>query len=180
MSETKKISVVYLKELYYGDVITDPALDGNKLHTMLASMTRVENIHQDTFKYEEAEPSVTRYKNQLTGQPYRQDKEDGEVQIAFVIGAYDFATKADLQGGEATATSWKRPNPTPDVYKSLVGQSKDGVWVVFPRAAIVARGADTDKAVGLSVAGVAMDSGIEGLSSEYWFDASDVVAGSAE
>lgn len=175
----RKISVVAIKGLYYGDVITVAGLTGAKLYELLNSEKKpkeVKNVHGDTFKYEEAEPNVTKYKNALTGKNYRQDKEDGDVQISFTIGEYDFETKADLQGGKSTPTSWERANPSPDTFKSLIGKTKDGVYVVFPRAAISARGSDTDKAVGLAVSGVAMDTGVDGLASEYWFDESEVTA----
>lgn len=175
--EGRKISAVAIKELYYGDVITDEEFTGAKLHALINGEKKpqaVENVHGDTFKYEEAEPNVTKYKNALSGKNYRQDKEDGDAQISFTIGEYSYQTKADLQGGKATATSWKRENPSPDIFKSLIGKTKDGVYVVFPRAAISARGSDTDKAVGLAVSGVAMDTGVDGLASEYWFDESEV------
>ena len=170
----RKISVVHLKELYYGPIITETGLTGAKLKTLLPTLKKVDNIHGETFKYEETEPSVTSHKNQLTGKTYRQDQVDGEVKISFTIGEYDFETKAALQGGTATATSWARAEQSSLIHNSIVGLSKDGVYIVFPKANCVANGADTDKAVGLSVSATAIDTGVAGLNTEYWFDKSEV------
>ena len=49
------------------------------------------------------------------------------------------------------------------------------VYVVFPKAAINARGSNTDKAVGLAVSAVPLSTGVDGLASEKWFDESEVV-----
>lgn len=172
-TEGREVSVVYLKALYYGVPITDASLTGAKLKTLLASMTEVKNLHGKTFKYEETAPNVTYHKNQLTGKPYRNTTEDGEIKMSFTIGAYDFKTKADFQGGTATDKNWQRGN-SESAYKSIVGVAKDGVYVVFPKASISANGADSDEAIGLAIVATAMDTGIAGLVSEYWFDASEV------
>ena len=172
----RKISVVHLKALYYGEVITTAGLTGATLKPLLAGMTEVDVVHGETFKYEETAPTVTSYKNQLTGGIYRQSQEGGEVKLSFVLGQYDFDTKAALQGGTATATSWERPKNSEARYNCFVGLSKDGVYIVFPKGHCVANGADTDKAVGLAVSATAMDTGVVGLASEYWFDESEVVA----
>ena len=172
----RQISVVHLKALYYGEVITKAGLTGVELKTLLATMTEVDVVHGETFRYEEAPPTVTAYKNQLTGRVYRQSQEEGEIKMSFVLGQYDFATKAALQGGTATATIWERPKSSEVKHNCFVGLSKDGVYIVFPKGHCVANGADTDKAVGLAVSATAVDTGIAGLASEYWFDESEVVA----
>jgi len=175
-----KISAVYIKQLFYGDPFTtvaDPTKGLTGAEIFAHAWTPVTNIHGETFKYEEAEPTVTKYKNQLTGKNYRQTVEEGDVQMTFTIGEYDYATKAALQGGVATTTSWERPSKAQTIYKALKGVTADGVVIVFPKAAIVGRGADSDKAIGLAVAGTAMDTGIEGLASEKWLDESEVKAG---
>ena len=46
---------------------------------------------------------------------------------------------------------------------------------MFPKAAINARGSNTDKAVGLDVSAVPLSTGVDGLASEKWFDESEVV-----
>ena len=170
----RQISVVHLKALYYGPVITTAGLTGATLKPLLAGMTEVDVVHGETFKYEETAPTVTMHKNQLTGKPYRQSVEEGEIKMSFVLGKYDFETKAALQGGTATATSWARPTTTDIKYNCFVGLSKDGVYVVFPKGNCIANGADTDKAVGLAVSTTAMDTGVAGLASEYWFDEEEV------
>ena len=98
----------------------------------------------------------------------------GEVKINFTIGEYDYATKADLQGGKATEKNWERGKYKP-IHKCVIGKTKDGVYVVFPKAAINARGSNTDKAVGLAVSAVPLSTGVDGLASEKWFDESEVV-----
>lgn len=174
MAEAKKKSLVSIQSLYYGDVITDAGFNISALKSLLITMKEVENVHGDTFQYEETEPTVTSFKNQLTGKVYRNNIEDGEAKITFTIGEYDFMTKAELQGGTATATSWTRGDRTVEINKAIVGKTLDGVYIVFPKASIVGRGANTDGAIGLAVAAVAKDTAVPGLKSEYWFDASEV------
>ena len=140
------ITAVEIDELYYAEpikTVTTPAagLTGAEVATILknAATKRVKNVHGDTYQYEEAEASVTRYKNALTGEYYRETSEPGEVKINFTIGEYDYATKADLQGGKATEKNWERGKYKP-IHKCVIGKTKDGVYVVFPKAAINARG----------------------------------------
>lgn len=143
------ITAVEIDELYYAEpikTVTTPAagLTGAEVATILknAATKRVKNVHGDTYQYEEAEASVTRYKNALTGEYYRETSEPGEVKINFTIGEYDYATKADLQGGKATEKNWERGKYKP-IHKCVIGKTKDGVYVVFPKAAINARGSNT-------------------------------------
>ena len=94
------ITAVEIDELYYAEpikTVTTPAagLAGAEVATILknAATKRVKNVHGDTYQYEEAEASVTRYKNALTGEYYRETSEPGEVKINFTIGEYDYAGK---------------------------------------------------------------------------------------
>jgi len=80
------ITAVEIDELYYAEpikTVTTPAagLTGAEVATILknAATKRVKNVHGDTYQYEEAEASVTRYKNALTGEYYRETSEPGEV-----------------------------------------------------------------------------------------------------
>lgn len=113
MAEAKKITAVNIKKLWYGETsaITED-LTGQALYTLLQGETlkEVKNIHQDTWTLEEAEASRTNYKNQLTGQTYRSDKEMGDVTVNFTIGEYDYPTKKDLMGGDVINSDkgWKR------------------------------------------------------------------------
>lgn len=166
------ITAVKLKSLAYGDAIATGALTG--VAVKAHAWTPITNSHGDTFQYEEADPTVSDYINQLTGLPYRSDIENGNVQMSFVIGEYDYTTKAALQGGVATATSWVRPQKRTVVYKALKAVTDDDVVIVFPRAAIVAVGKTTDKAIGLSVVGKMMDTGVAGLLPEGWFAVSEL------
>ena len=63
-----------LKRVWYGDVVktvTTPETGYTvaELKALIATMTEVKNVHQDTWGYEESDPSVTDYINELTGQP---------------------------------------------------------------------------------------------------------------
>ena len=110
----------------------------------------------------------------MNGEFYRETTEPGEVKINFTIGEYDYETKADLQGGKATEKTWERGNHAP-IHKCIIGKTKDGVYVVFPKATINGRGSNTDKAIGLAVTASPLTTGVEGLASEKWFDESEVV-----
>jgi len=178
MAGTKR-SYVDIKELYYGDVFTTVAvpltgLTGAEIfaHTWKA----VENIHDNTYKYNEEANTVTPRKNQLTGNPYRADIVKGNKSITFTIGEYDYATKAELQGGTAADKQYQAPSVPSIIYKAIKAVTDDGVVIVFPKALISANGANTDGAVGLAVVAQAMDSGVTGLASEIWIDATEVKA----
>ena len=175
------ITAVEIDELYYAEPIATvtnkvTGLSGAEVAALLklATTKKVQNVHGDTYQYEEAEASTTRYKNALTGEYYRETSEPGEVKINFTIGEYDFKTKEDLQGGKATDKNWERGKYKP-IHKCIIGKTKDGVYVVFPKAAINARGSNTDKAIGLAVSAVPLSTGVEGLASEKWFDESEVI-----
>lgn len=174
MADTgRKITVVGIKEVYYGEPLKAAPTKAT-IEALKTASTKVDNVHGETFKYEEAEPNKTQHKNQLNGKVYRVDVEDGEVSIAFTVGEYDYQTKASLQGGVATADSWTRPKKTPIIYKSIIAITNDDVCIVLPKASVVANGTDADKAVGLGVKAVALDAGT--LDTEYWFDGATPVA----
>jgi hypothetical protein len=176
----RKISAIDIKELYYGDVIatvTTPATGLTGAEIFAHSWTKVDNIHDTTFKYEEASPTVNKYRNQLTGKIYRSEKqEDGEVQISFVIGQYDYTLKAALQGGTGADKQWARGDDGTLVYKAIKAITEDGVAIIFPRALIVATGSNTDRAIGLSVVAIPEESGVEGIVTELWIDATEIKA----
>lgn len=178
-------SAIGIKKLYYGapiSAVTKPYKEGDattgysakELKALILTLTEVKNVHQETWSYEEAEANITRYKNQLTGKPYRQDAEPGETQVNFTIGQYDHKTKADLQGGTAGATSWSRPTTPQDIRKTIVALTTDDIYIVMPNAAVVSRGAFADNAIGLAIAATAMEPTIEGLEIEKWIDKSAV------
>lgn len=121
------ITAVEIDELYYAEPVTtvtdkSKGLSGAEVAVILknAATKKVQNVHGDTYQYEEAEASVTRYKNALTGEYYRETSEPGEVKINFTIGEYDYKTKEDLQGGKATEKSWERDKHKPIHKLSLI------------------------------------------------------------
>ena len=171
------ITAVGIKRLLYVDISEIKVhLTGTALKAIIAKAKPIKNVHQDTWSVEESEASTTPYKNQLSGGTYRMEKDMGDVSMAFTIGQYDYPTKAELLGGTATATSWSRPRGVVDIYKCLIAQTKDDQWVVFPKAQVMARESNTDKAIGLAVKGIALEPDNVEVMPEYWFDDSEVKA----
>jgi len=171
-------TIVSVKQIFYADPMTAGTLTGSAVKTILngASTKEVANVHGTTWAYEEAEPTITDYINQLNGKVYYRDSTPGAVSVNFSIGEYDYQTKADLQGGTATATSWVRPDKSELIYKTLIAVTQDDTYIVFPKAAITARGGMVeDKVIGLMLSAVAMDTGVAGLASEGWFDKSEIM-----
>lgn len=169
------ITAVGIKRILYADTdVVKKDLIGADLKTIIETATEVTNVHGDTWSFEEADPSVTKHKNALTGGTYRMDKEMGDVAMNFTIGQYDYKTKADLMGGDATGTSWKRARGVVNITKCLIAKTEDDQWVVFPKGTVIAREASQDKAIGLAVSGTAMEPENPSIRSEYWFDDSEV------
>lgn len=146
---------------------------------------KIDNVHGETWQIEESEASVTGYKNQLTGQNYRYDTTPGDLTPSFTIGQYDYKTKAALMGGDViktgtapneTVVGWKRSSEKVTIHKVLFCLTDDNVWFIFPNCQIVARESTTDKAVAIPVKGLVQTSEISGVSSEYNFDAAELVA----
>lgn len=165
-----------IKKLWYGDVLTsDTYLTQATLATLVAGMTPVENVHEDTWGYEESDPETTEYNNELTGQPYYIDNvKQGQPTISFTLGEYQYQQKADLQGGSVITdgsdnpVGWSRPTELETIYKSVVALSKTGVYIVFPKAQITGKGDVQEKNIGLGVQAKAVETGVSGLSTEYW------------
>ena len=73
-----------IKKLWYAETTAVTAkLTGPILATILKTAKEITNVHQDTWSIEEAEPSLTRYKNQLSGTNYRQSEEKGDVRLCY-------------------------------------------------------------------------------------------------
>lgn len=168
----RQISSINIKKLWYGDVLaTAPTLTAEGMKALVAKMTEIKNVHQDTWTIDESEPSQDSYRNQLTGKVYRRGtKTMGEVSFAFTIGRYDFDMKAALMGGTATATSWARANGAVSIAKAMVALTEDDVYCVLSNADLSAREANTDGAVGIAVTALAMEPENEAVASEYWVD----------
>jgi hypothetical protein len=161
------------------DSVTTPAsgLTGGEVKDIIddTDTKEVVNVHGDTWTYEEAEGSTTPFRNQLNGNTYYNDFQPGSTSVTFSIGQYDYAAKAALQGGTATATSWQRPASSGIIYKCIIAITKDGTCIVFPKAQITARGGMIEsKLIGLLITATPVETGVTGLAPEKWFDAAEV------
>ena len=170
-----------IKQLWYGDVISAATnLNQSGIATLLDGMTEVTNVHEDTWGYEESDPETTEYNNELNGMPYYIDNvKQGQPTISFTLGEYQYQQKADLQGGVVITKGgdgtdkddpigWSRPTELSTIYKSVVALSKTGVYIIFPKAQITGKGDVQEKNIGLGVQAKAVETGVNGLSSEYW------------
>lgn len=181
------VSAVGIKRILYSDTskvtgdIT-PELAKTLIQEAIKEKNEVSNVHGETWQIEESEASVTGYKNQLTGQDYRFDTVPGSLNPSFSIGQYDWQTKSDLMGGEVikneggTAVGWKRSSSKVTIHKALYCLTDDDVWFIFPNTQIVAREANTDKAVALAVRGLVQEVKVAGVASEYNYEESEIQA----
>ena len=183
----RQVSLIGIKRIFYGEPLTSiitpyvngdasTGLSADELKTWLATAKEVSNVHQDTWGYERTEPTITKYKNQLTKKVYRQSVDDaGEATISFSVGKYDFQTKADLEGGGATDGKYSAPVGFEELVKMVVGLTEDDVYIVFPKANMVTNGTTTDDAIALAVAATPMEPDIA-IESEVLFDKSAIDA----
>lgn len=164
---------ISIKKLWYGDVMST-APTPETIATLVQSLTEVKNVHGDTWGYEESDPETTEYLNALTGVNYYVDMTKQSVPtINFTMGEYEYQQKADLQGGKVIKQSekvvgWEKPSELNVVYKSIVALSKTGVYIVFPKAQITGKGDVQEKNIGLGVKAMSVETGVEGVASEYW------------
>lgn len=164
---------ISIKKLWYGDVMSS-APTSETIATLVESLTEVKNVHGDTWGYEESDPETTEYLNALTGVNYYVDMTKQSVPtINFTMGEYEYQQKADLQGGKVIKQSekivgWEKPSELNVVYKSIVALSKTGVYIVFPKAQITGKGDVQEKNIGLGVKAMSVETGVEGVASEYW------------
>ena len=170
-----------IKKLWYGDEITDAStIDTSaEIEALIAAQNstfkEVTNVHEDTWGYEESDPEVTEYNNELTGQPYYIDNvKQGQPTISFTLGEYEYQQKADLQGGavindgNSNPIGWSRATSLETIYKSIIALSKTGVYIVFPKAQITAKGDTQEKNIGLGIQAKAVESTYTGVAMEYW------------
>ena len=172
-----------IKRLWYGDVITAAVTPESLKAWLTAANTKeVKNVHQDTFQYNQDDPSVTDYINQVTGKPYYRDKtSEGSKTIAFTIGEYEFDDKVALQGGTLVkdgeeTVGWSAPDDLSLIYKGIVGLTKTGNYVVFTNAGIVGKTTMAEQNMGLGVTAAAMGNPTDGVKDEYWFKGASVEA----
>lgn len=169
-----------IKKLWYGSEITDATTidTAAEIESLISGQnsgfTEVTNVHEDTWGYEESDPEVTEYNNELTGQPYYIDNvKQGQPTISFTLGEYEYQQKADLQGGAVVENSsvvvgWSRATSLETIYKSIIALSKTGVYIVFPKAQITAKGDTQEKNIGLGIQAKAVESTHAGVAMEYW------------
>ncbi|OAV66634.1 hypothetical protein Barb6XT_01840 [Bacteroidales bacterium Barb6XT] len=179
MADSQKM-FIGIKKLWYGDVITTAPLTPASVKSFIGSATVVPNVHDDTWGYEQSDPESTDYINQLTGEVYYRDKVvlKGSSTISFTLGTYSFQQKADLQGGVADDSHWESSPEMNFITKTIVAQTKTGQYIVFPFANIVAKGNYVERNVGLGVQATAMETGIAGIASEYFFEESAIASAS--
>ena len=169
-----------IKQLWYGPVISvSTNLTPSGVATLISNSTEVKNVHQDTWGYQETDPSTTEYKNELTGLTYFVDKTElGQKTIQFTMGEYDYETKAALYGGEAITdgqttpsnVGWKSSGSMALIHKSVIALTKTGTYIIFTNANIVAKNDQQQKAIGLGVTAIAEENPASGVEDEYWFD----------
>ncbi len=176
----EKISAIGIKKIYYGAplaTVAIPYVDGRaetglsaaelKAFLANASTKQVENVHQDTWNYEKAEATITQYKNQLTKKTYRQSVEGGDSTITFSIGKYDFEVKADFEGGGSNDKKYSAPIDYKVENMTIVGLTEDNVYIVFPKASVIARGASADNAIAIAVTATPLEPDIQ-IEPEVW------------
>lgn len=173
-----------VKRIWYSDPVAE-ALTPAKLKTWLSTATEVKNSHDGTWGYSQDDPDVTDYINELNGQPYYRDKtSQGARTINFTMGEYSYKNKADLQGGdmvdatgavvdqETSAVGWKSSDVLENINKTVVTQTKTGNYIVFSNASIIGKVDQQEKALGLGVSAVCMESQTEDVAAEYFWDGS--------
>ena len=152
-----------IKQIWYGDVFTS-AVSASTLKTWLADATEVKNSHQDTWSYTEDDPTYTDYINELTGGIYYRDvTAKGAKTIAFTMGEYELEDLIALRGGEPGIMNM-----------GIVGKTKTGNYIVFSNAAVIGKGNQVEKNIGLGVTAVALDNPNTGVKSDYLFDGAKV------
>lgn len=165
-----------IKKIWYGNVISE-AVTKASLKTLLNSMTEVKNSHQDTWQYTEDDPTYTDYINELNGEIYYRDvTQKGAKTITFTMGEWTFDDKVALQGGEKVDTDagWADSDTPSITNQGIVAQTKTGNYIVFTNAAVIAKGAQAEKNIGLGVTAVAMSNTNAGVKSDYLFDGTKV------
>lgn len=165
-----------IKKIWYGDVFA-AAVTASTLKTWLGTATVVKNSHQDTWGYTEDDPTYTDYINELTGGIYYRDvTAKGAKTITFTMGEFELEDLVTLRGGAKVGTDegWSAASEPNIVNKGIVGQTKTGNYIVFSNAAIIGKGDQQEKNIGLGVTAVAMDNPNSGVASDYLFDGAKV------
>lgn len=165
-----------IKKIWYGDVF-NAAVTAASLKKWLDNAVVVANSHQDTWTYTEDDPTYTDYINELNGEIYYRDvTQKGAKTIAFTMGEWTFDDKVKLQGGKKVGTDegWETSDTPGIINKGIVGQTKTGNYIVFTNAAVIAKGNQVEKNIGLGVTAVAMSNPNANVKSDYLFDGEKV------
>ena len=165
-----------IKKIWYGNVFA-AAVTASTLKTWLGTATEVKNSHQDTWGYTEDDPAFTDYINELTGGIYFRDvTSKGVKTITFTMGEYELADLVALRGGEKVGTDegWAAPDEAGIVNMGVVAMTKTGNYIVFSNAAVIGKGNQVEKNIGLGVTAVALDNPNDDVKSDYLFDGSKV------
>lgn len=164
---------IALKKLWYGEPLTEEPTKAN-MDDLIGDLEEVTNVHGDTWGYEDSDPETTEYLNALTGQNYYVDMTKQSIPtISFTMGEYEYAQKADLQGGTLlkegeTVVGWKKSTEMNVIYKSIVALSKTGTYIIFPKAQITAKGDKQEQNIGLGIQALCVEPDTTGMSAEYW------------
>lgn len=164
-----------IQKIWYGNVFTEE-LTAAKVKTWIASATEVKNSHEGTWGYTQDDPNVEDYINELTGKPYHRDVTSaGNKTITWTMGDYDFSDMIALEGGETvdSGNGWAS-GEAKLIYKGIVAKTKTGNYIVFTNANITAKTDQQQKALGLGITAVAMESETVGVKDEYRFKGSSI------
>lgn len=170
----EQFSAIGIRKIYYGEKIktvavpydennedNETGLSPKELKVWLETAKQVKNVHQDTWNFEEGEPTKTSYRNQLTKKVYRSKTEPGDTAIKFTIGEMDNQVKKDFKGGVATENKYSAAATYKDRYMTIVGLTEDDVYIVFPKANVTANDVTTDDAIAMAVTATPEEPDIE-------------------
>lgn len=170
-----------IKRIWYGMPMTEFSIEA--LNTWLGNATEVKNAHEGTWAYEQDDPEITDYINELTGKPYFRDPiNQGAKTINFTLGVYAFKDRVELQGGslvdengevtenEDDAVAWSAPETPEIINKAIMGLTKTGNIIIFTNASIIGKVDTQEKNLGLGVQATATDTLEDNVKEEYWID----------
>ena len=148
-----------LKRLWYGEVFTE-AVTKTSLETWLGTAKEIKNVHEETWKYTQEDPTEDEYTNELDGQTYYVDEiKKGKKTIEFTIGVWEVDDRVALAGGTKDELGWNPPINTPEINKALCGLTKNGNLVLMSKAKVTTKDDTQKKNIGLGVKATALSNG---------------------
>lgn len=166
-----------ISDLWHGDVSNlTTAIDKTNakatVTALIGKLTKVKNVHGDTFAYTQDDDTTTEYKNGLTGGVYHIDiTEKGKHTIAWTEGEYDLKEKAALQGGTEDGGVWADDGSNNEINKIIVAKTKQGHYIIFTYAKMNGKVDTQEKALGLGVSATAQEHSNAAIAPEYWVSA---------